>query len=165
MPPIQGVDGSRRQAEIGAPDIVRSEQLDCPGSTPASRSPGDRLVPVSQPGGSGGSGGSPSTNRAAAYRRLGGPRRPEDPRLEATCRPNPSNRPTGQSGAPVQELLPRAQPLPPHEDMVIDDLTEDEGAAFLAALEGERAGLPGPGRHRYRRHGAASPRLIDQLRT
>lgn len=29
----------------------------------------------------------------------------------------------------------RARPLPPHEDMLIDDLTEEEGAAFLAVLE------------------------------
>lgn len=36
---------------------------------------------------------------------------------------------------PVPELLRRARPLPPPEDMVIDDLTEEEGAAFLAALE------------------------------
>lgn len=35
----------------------------------------------------------------------------------------------------VEELLRRARPLPPHEEMVIDDLTEEEGAAFLAALE------------------------------
>jgi hypothetical protein len=36
---------------------------------------------------------------------------------------------------PVQELLRRARPLPPHEEMVIEDLTEDEGAAFLAAVK------------------------------
>ncbi|MGH2718941.1 MAG: hypothetical protein ACRDJU_10210 [Actinomycetota bacterium] len=36
---------------------------------------------------------------------------------------------------PAEELLRRARPLPPHEDMVIDDLTEEEGDAFLAALE------------------------------
>ena len=36
---------------------------------------------------------------------------------------------------PVEEMLRRARPLPPHEEMVIDDLTEEEGAAFLAALE------------------------------
>ncbi len=36
---------------------------------------------------------------------------------------------------PVEELLRRARPLPPHEEMVIDDLTDEEGAAFLAALE------------------------------
>jgi hypothetical protein len=35
----------------------------------------------------------------------------------------------------VEELLRRARPLPPHDEMVIDDLSEDEGAAFLAALE------------------------------
>ena len=36
---------------------------------------------------------------------------------------------------PVEELLRRARPLPPHEKMLIDDLTEEEGVAFLAALE------------------------------
>lgn len=36
---------------------------------------------------------------------------------------------------PIEELLRRARPLPPHEKMLIDDLTEEEGAAFLAALE------------------------------
>lgn len=36
---------------------------------------------------------------------------------------------------PVEELLRRARPLPPHEEMVIEDLTEDEGVAFLAAVE------------------------------
>jgi hypothetical protein len=35
---------------------------------------------------------------------------------------------------PVDKLLRRARPLPPHEEMVIDGLTEDEGAAFLAAF-------------------------------
>ena len=37
---------------------------------------------------------------------------------------------------PVEELLRRGRPLPPHEEMVIDDLTPEEGAAFLAALKG-----------------------------
>ncbi len=36
---------------------------------------------------------------------------------------------------PVEELLRRARPLPAHDDMVIDDLDDDEGAAFLAVLE------------------------------
>jgi len=36
---------------------------------------------------------------------------------------------------PVEELLRRARPLPSHEEMLIDDVTEEEGAAFLAALE------------------------------
>ena len=36
---------------------------------------------------------------------------------------------------PVEELLRRARPLPPHDEMLIEDLTEDEGEAFLAAVE------------------------------
>ena len=36
---------------------------------------------------------------------------------------------------PVDELLRRARPLPPHDAMVLDGLSEEEGAAFLAALE------------------------------
>ncbi len=35
----------------------------------------------------------------------------------------------------VDDLLGRARPLPPHEEMVIDGVTEEEGAAFLAALD------------------------------
>jgi hypothetical protein len=35
---------------------------------------------------------------------------------------------------PADELLRRARPLPPRDEMVIDDLTESEGDAFLAAL-------------------------------
>jgi hypothetical protein len=29
----------------------------------------------------------------------------------------------------------RARPLPPHDQMVIEDLTEEEGEAFLAAVD------------------------------
>jgi hypothetical protein len=36
---------------------------------------------------------------------------------------------------PVEELLRRARPLPPRDEMVIEDLTEEEGAAFLAAVD------------------------------
>jgi hypothetical protein len=36
---------------------------------------------------------------------------------------------------PVEELLRRARPLPPRNEMVIEDLTEEEGEAFLAAIE------------------------------
>jgi hypothetical protein len=36
---------------------------------------------------------------------------------------------------PIEELLRRAQPLPDHDDMVIEDLTIEEGEAFLAAIE------------------------------
>lgn len=35
----------------------------------------------------------------------------------------------------VEELLRRARPLPPPEEMAIDDLSDEEGAAFLAAVE------------------------------
>lgn len=36
---------------------------------------------------------------------------------------------------PVEELLRRARPLPPHEVLVIDDIDDAEGRAFLAAVE------------------------------
>jgi hypothetical protein len=36
---------------------------------------------------------------------------------------------------PVKELLRRARPLPPHAEMVIEELTEEEGVAFLEAVE------------------------------
>ena len=36
---------------------------------------------------------------------------------------------------PVEELLRRARPLPTHDEMVIEDLTEDEGVAFLEAIK------------------------------
>lgn len=36
---------------------------------------------------------------------------------------------------PVEELLRRARPLPTHDEMVIDDLSEEEGAAFLDAVQ------------------------------
>lgn len=35
----------------------------------------------------------------------------------------------------VEELLARARPLPPHHEMMIGDLSEEEGAAFLLALK------------------------------
>jgi hypothetical protein len=35
---------------------------------------------------------------------------------------------------PVEELLKRARPLPPYGEMVIDDLTPEEGEAFLEAI-------------------------------
>jgi hypothetical protein len=36
---------------------------------------------------------------------------------------------------PVEELLRRACPLPGHDEMVIEDLSEEEGEAFLAAVQ------------------------------
>jgi hypothetical protein len=35
---------------------------------------------------------------------------------------------------PVEELLRRVRPLPDHDEMVIEDLSEEEGEAFLAAV-------------------------------
>ncbi len=36
---------------------------------------------------------------------------------------------------PVEELSRRARPLPDHDEMVIEDLSEEEGEAFLAAVQ------------------------------
>jgi hypothetical protein len=36
---------------------------------------------------------------------------------------------------PVDELLRRARPLPPHDEMLLDDLSEEVGAAFLSAVD------------------------------
>lgn len=36
---------------------------------------------------------------------------------------------------PVEELLRRARPLPPHDEMVIEDLSAEEGEAFVLAVE------------------------------
>jgi hypothetical protein len=36
---------------------------------------------------------------------------------------------------PVEELLRRARPLPPPSEMIIEDLSTEEGAAFLAAID------------------------------
>ena len=49
----------------------------------------------------------------------------------------PHPQPSGEQRLelPVDELLTRARPLPPHDEMVIEDLTPDEGAEFLAALQ------------------------------
>jgi hypothetical protein len=48
----------------------------------------------------------------------------------------PHPQPSGELSLelPVDELLGRARPLPPHDEMVIEDLTPEEGAEFLAAL-------------------------------
>lgn len=35
---------------------------------------------------------------------------------------------------PVEELLKRARPLPPHEEMVIEDLSDEEAQAFFDAV-------------------------------
>jgi hypothetical protein len=51
----------------------------------------------------------------------------------ATRRADNSEEP--QLELPVEELLRRARPLPPHDEMVIENVDEEEGAAFLAAIE------------------------------
>jgi hypothetical protein len=45
------------------------------------------------------------------------------------------SRPGPSLELPVDELLRRARALPPHGQMAIEDLDEEEGRAFLAALE------------------------------
>lgn len=59
---------------------------------------------------------------------------PGAPHIERVWRYAPDNR-EAHLELPVQELLRRARPLPPHDEMVIEDLTEHEGAAFLMAIE------------------------------
>lgn len=36
---------------------------------------------------------------------------------------------------PVAELLRRARPLPPHDEMVIEDMNVEEGVAFLHTVD------------------------------
>jgi hypothetical protein len=50
---------------------------------------------------------------------------------------NPNPQPSAERSLelPVQTLLERARPMPPHEEMVIEELTPDEGAEFLATLK------------------------------
>ena len=36
---------------------------------------------------------------------------------------------------PFEDLPGRARPLPPHEEMVVENLGDEEGAAFLAVVE------------------------------
>jgi len=48
--------------------------------------------------------------------------------------PLPEPTPTKSLERPVDDLLDCARPLPPYDEMVIDDLTPDEAEAFLAAV-------------------------------
>jgi len=41
----------------------------------------------------------------------------------------------GHLELPVEELFCRARPLPDHDEMVIEDLSQVEGKAFLAAVQ------------------------------
>jgi len=47
--------------------------------------------------------------------------------------PVPKPIPSESLELPVDELDSRARPLPPYDEMVIDDLTPEEAEAFLAA--------------------------------
>jgi hypothetical protein len=49
------------------------------------------------------------------------------------CRQTAGNR--AATLATAEELLRRARPLPPHDEMVIEDTGEGEGAAFVAAVD------------------------------
>ena len=48
--------------------------------------------------------------------------------------PAPEPIPSESPELPVEELLRRARPLPPYDEMAIDDLTPEEAEAFLAAV-------------------------------
>lgn len=56
--------------------------------------------------------------------------------LEVAMSTEPVMPESGSLELPVEELLRRVRPLPSHEEMVIGDLDDDEGAAFLAVLKG-----------------------------
>jgi hypothetical protein len=51
----------------------------------------------------------------------------------ATAHAQPRNREPSLE-LPVEELMRRARPLPSPEEMAIDELTSDEGQAFLVAV-------------------------------
>lgn len=42
---------------------------------------------------------------------------------------------SGNLELPIEELVRRARPLPPHDQMFIEDLSDEEGAEFLAAIQ------------------------------
>jgi hypothetical protein len=62
-------------------------------------------------------------------------RRPGAPYSEAVSNYASDNSEQRDLELPIEELLRRARPLPPHDEMVIEDLTEEEGVAFLEAVE------------------------------
>jgi hypothetical protein len=58
------------------------------------------------------------------------------PKLPRTASTHPADSSNEEhQELPVEELLHRARPLPPNDEMVIEDLTEEEGEAFLAAVK------------------------------
>ncbi len=58
------------------------------------------------------------------------------PTLPRTVSTHPANNSEPeQLELPVEELLRRARPLPEHHQMAIEDLSGEEGEAFLAAVQ------------------------------
>lgn len=62
-----------------------------------------------------------------------GQRRLDSVCTEMSTNPVPATH-TDSLELPVEELLRRAKPMPPPEKFVIDDLTPEEGEAFLEAV-------------------------------
>jgi hypothetical protein len=74
-------------------------------------------------------------NADQAYRGRRPIRRPGAPYSEAVSTHASDDSEAGDLELPVEDLLRRARPLPPHDEMVIEDLTEEEGVAFLEAIK------------------------------
>lgn len=72
---------------------------------------------------------------ARAMRVGGDPRRRSSTLLLEMSNPHPQPSGDGSLELPVDVLLANARPFPSHAEMVIEDLTPDEGAEFLAALQ------------------------------
>jgi hypothetical protein len=53
-----------------------------------------------------------------------------------STQPSDATKPTQSLELPVEELMRRGRPFPPHEEMIIEGLTDDEEEAFLRALQG-----------------------------
>lgn len=49
--------------------------------------------------------------------------------------PSDATKSTQSLELPVEELLRRGRPFPPHEEMIIEGLTDDEEEAFLRVLQ------------------------------
>jgi hypothetical protein len=93
--------------------------------TPAASSPGD---PGSLSGWS-------SCDSERLPQESGEPRVTTRPRTLATLSTRRVDLPEAQHlELPVEELLSRGRPLPSHEEMVIEDLGEEEGVAFLEVV-------------------------------
>jgi len=54
--------------------------------------------------------------------------------VEMATRPADPGRRGASLELPREEILRRAKPLPPPEEMVIEDLTDEEAAEFWAAI-------------------------------